>query len=184
MRLAASVGALLLVSSPVARAQDVGTPPAQAPATGAPAGKPDTKATAPAPVRPVPLASELAGQTPREIRFRGNTQVSSEELLRLMSTRPGHPIDPAQLERDLTGLEEEYHRRGFILMRALSPDPLSPDGVLTIPIQEGRIESIEVVGNKKTRRWVILRQMETRPEMVYNERIVRDDRQRLANLGI
>src|SRR5207244_9957285 len=50
--------------------------------------------------------------------------------------------------------------------------------------QEGRVEAIEVVGNKKTRRWVILRQMETRPGMVYNERIIRDDRQRLANLEI
>ena len=65
-----------------------------------------------------------------------------------------------------------------------SPDPLSPDGVLTIPLQEGVVESIQVVGNKKTRRWVILREMETRPGTVYNEKIVRADRQRLANLEI
>jgi outer membrane protein insertion porin family len=101
-----------------------------------------------------------------------------------MSTRAGQPIDPAQLERDLNALEGEYHRQGYTLMRALSPEPLDVDGALTLPIQEGRVESVRIVGNKKTRRWVILRQMETQPGTVYNEKTVRDDRQRLANLGI
>src|SRR5437660_1615470 len=135
MRLTASVGALLLVSSPVVLAPEAGAPASQAPPTTAPSAKPETRTVAPAPVRPAPVASELAGQVPREVRFRGNTQIPSEELRRLMSTRPGQPIDPAQLEKDLTALEEEYHRRGFIVMRALSPDPLTPDGVLTIPFQ-------------------------------------------------
>jgi outer membrane protein insertion porin family len=140
--------------------------------------------TSPAPEHANLVAPELAGKTARAIQFRGNTQLSSDTLRRLMMTKSGQPIDPAQVERDLSALEKAYHRRGFILMRALSPDPLSPDGVLMIPIHEGVVESIEVVGNKKTRRWVILRQMETQPGSVYNENTVRDDRQRLANLGI
>src|SRR3989442_11372355 len=122
MRLTASGGALLLVSSPLALAEDVGAPPPQAPATGAPTVKAVTPPPSPAPLRAAPVASELAGQRPREIRFRGNTQISSDLLRQKMATRAGQPIDPAQLERDLIALEEEYHRRGFISMRALSPD--------------------------------------------------------------
>jgi len=181
MRLAVPVSALLLLSAQIVTAQGPVTAPSSPPP---PVPLPPAAPMAPASTTAPLVASELAGQKPREIRFRGNTKISSDELRRLIGTRAGQPIDPAQLERDLSTLEAEYHRRGYTLMRALSPDPLSPDGVLTIPLQEGVVESIQVVGNKKTRRWVILREMETRPGTVYNEKIVRADRQRLANLEI
>src|SRR5947199_8840093 len=181
MRLAVPVSALLLLSAQIVTAQGPVTAPSSLPP---PVPLPPAAPMAPASTTPPLVASELAGQKPREIRFRGNTKISSDELRRLIGTRAGQPIDPAQLERDLSTLEAEYHRRGYTLMRALSPDPLSPDGVLTIPLQEGVVQSIEVVGNKKTRRWVVLRQMETHPGEVYNENTVRDDRVRLADLGV
>src|SRR6266571_1051001 len=118
MRLTASLGAWLLVSSPMVLAQDRGAPPPRAQPPGAPAVKTKTRPAAPA-VSPTPVASELAGQVPREIRFRGNTQISAEALRQRITSKAGQPINPAQLESDLTALEEEYHRRGFGLMRAL-----------------------------------------------------------------
>jgi outer membrane protein insertion porin family len=171
-------------------------PPAEPPAASSPeslpadqtAGEQPPALAAPAELpRPAvapTVPTELAGQVAREIQFRGNTKIGTDTLHRLMVTKPGAPIDLAQLERDLSALEQEYQRRGFRLMRALSPEPLAADGVLTIPIQEGVVESIQVIGNKKTHRSVILRQMETSPGTVYNEHTVRDDRQRLANLGV
>src|SRR5262245_49382641 len=123
MRLAASVGALLLCSSSVVPAQILNTPSSKARQTSVPESDRNAQTGPSTPLRPAPVASELAGQTPREIRFRGNTTISSLTLSRLISTEPGQPIDPAQLEKDLTALEAEYHRRGFVLMRALSPDP-------------------------------------------------------------
>lgn len=188
MRLAAAVSALLLLSVRIAAAQGPvpgpASPPSPLPLPSGGAPLPPAAQVPPVSTAPAPVASDLAGQRPREIRFRGNTKISSDELRGLISTKAGQPIDPAQLERDLFRLEDAYHRGGYVLMRALSPNPISPDGILTIPVQEGVVESIGVVGNKKTRRWVILRQMETHPGMVYDENIVRADRQRLANLGI
>ncbi len=175
--------ATLILAPALAAAAGAGVAPDAAPAASVPAVPPAGPLLA-SPSSPAAVAGDLAGQTPREIDFRGNTQLSSATLRRLMATRAGRPIDAAALERDLNVVEQAYHDRGFTLMRALSPEPLTADGVLVLPIQEGRVEAIEVVGNKKTRRWVILRQMETRPGSVYNEHTVRDDRQRLNNLGI
>lgn len=171
---------------PAPTAPEAPAPEAPAPdaGPGAAAETPVPPAALPQPGPPPAVAGELAGKVAREIRFRGNTKISDQSLRRLMATKSGAPIDPAQLERDLSALEQEYHRRGYRLMRALSPEPLTADGVLTIPLQEGVVESIQVVGNKKTRRSVILRQMETEAGTVYNEKTVRDDRQRLANLGV
>jgi outer membrane protein insertion porin family len=195
MRWALAVGALVLLPTLSVAEENPAEPATEPPSAAAPSTPPAGADAAPNPGQPNPAAAlppatppsvapELAGQVAREIQLRGNTRISSDRLLGLMATKPGRPIDPVHLEKDLSALEQEYHRHGYRLMRALSPEPLTEDGVLTIPLQEGVVESIQVVGNKKTRRSVILRQMETKAGSVYNEHTVRDDRQRLSNLNI
>src|SRR5260370_37599553 len=110
MRLAAPVGALLLLSVRAAVAQGPTTAPTRAPPpVPVPSGAaplPPAHQVPPASHTPPLIASELAGLRPREIRFRGNTKLSSSELRGFIGTSACEPIDPAQLDRDLTTLEE------------------------------------------------------------------------------
>src|SRR5260370_26408922 len=115
MRLAAPVGALLLLSVRTATAQGPTTaptsPPPPVPVPSGAAPLPPAPQIPPTSITPPPIASELAGKRPREVRFRGNTRLSSTELRGFIGTRAGEPIDPAQPDRDLPTLQQQDHRR-------------------------------------------------------------------------
>src|SRR5207247_1041358 len=106
MRWRLSLGALVLLPALAATAPGHASPEADGqPSTSPPssaAPQPPAVAPSTAAAQPAPVASDLAGQTPREIRFRGNTKLSTDRLLKLMAAKPGQPIDPVVLERDLT----------------------------------------------------------------------------------
>lgn len=84
----------------------------------------------------------------REIIFRGNTAVSSEELCRWI----GECVDRELSLRDLYALchliDVHYAERGYFLARAYPPPQDIKDGLLEVVILEGKLGNVEVVGNK------------------------------------
>ena len=89
-----------------------------------------------------------------DVQIEGAAALDSVALRRSMDTRPGRPLDPARLERDLDNLLALYERAGFPLAQvhlddvALRPsDP--PTLRLTLRVEEGRalrLGRIEVEG--------------------------------------
>ena len=76
-----------------------------------------------------------------------------------------------------------YRQRGYPVAQVVSAE-VSPEGVLRLVVAEGRVRHIVVRGNRKTRTATILEALGTRPGDAYNEDAVRDDRSRLARLGL
>ncbi|MBE8952104.1 MAG: BamA/TamA family outer membrane protein, partial [Quinella sp. 1Q7] len=71
---------------------------------------------------------------------------------------------------------------GFVLMKVTDMN-MSPEGVLTLKINEGTLEGYAVKGNKKTKDVVILREMRQEVGTPFNAKLARRSMQRVYNLG-
>lgn len=73
------------------------------------------------------------------IRFEGNKSVSADTLLALMDTAPGQVFNIKTYQQDVLKLNSYYDKIGFggQLPSHVTDVNISPDGVLTLKVQEG-----------------------------------------------
>ena len=113
-----------------------------------------------------------------DFTIEGNTVVSSEELMRYLLPLKGKPQNITAINQAMEQINQCYYSKGFILSRIDSIYD-DPDGTLNLSITEGRINSISITGNEKTKEYVIERNIMTEPGAVYNENQMKQDLVRL-----
>lgn len=86
-----------------------------------------------------------------EFAFNGNTVLSNEELSKLFSNQLGKPQNLTQLSQAIDKVEQKYHDQGYTLARVTDVKD-DPDGSVHLQIDEGVINSVQIVGNKKNQR--------------------------------
>ena len=108
----------------------------------------------------------------------GNSVIPTEEILKFLLPLKGQPQNYTQLNETIEKIQNYYAEKGYILARisSLTDDP---DGTLNIEISEGLINKILISGNRKTKNYIIERNILTEPGMVYNENLVKADLVRL-----
>jgi outer membrane protein insertion porin family len=114
----------------------------------------------------------------------GNRAIKTETLLPLLRSKPGDVLNTATVDRDVKAIQDEYTRQGYV---AFVSDQIQIDprtNILTIPVIETVVESVEVQGNTKTKAYVIRREMKTRPGEPYNAQVVQRDLSRVFALGL
>jgi outer membrane protein insertion porin family len=129
----------------------------------------------------------------KKIVFSANTpdhqpSVPSATLLAQMDTREGQVLNTNTLVRDLDHLfnrQTGYMRqKGYIV--DVSPDinidPLS--GILSVPLIEAHVDHILIQGNKKTKTFVITREMYSKSGQVLDENKLQKDMTRVYNTGL
>jgi outer membrane protein insertion porin family len=87
--------------------------------------------------------------------------------------------------RDTQDIQELYNKQGYSI--SFGPDlGMDPDhpGVLLVPIIVTRVEDIRLVKNKKTKPYVIFREMKTKKGDYFNRITFDKDRARLYNLDL
>jgi outer membrane protein insertion porin family len=117
----------------------------------------------------------------KQIRFLGNTVVSDEELLEQMVLQPGMIADNAAIRGDMARVQSYYQKRGydaFVVNRRLE------FGELEVVISERRVREIRVEGLRKTKPYVITREMHIKENDLFNENDVADDLRRVVNLQL
>ncbi|MCS6920281.1 MAG: BamA/TamA family outer membrane protein, partial [Fimbriimonadales bacterium] len=119
----------------------------------------------------------------REVRFTGNTVVSSEQLLEVIRNKPGFVFNNNLAEPDIRAIRDAYQRAGYIVLPEGYIPPNYETGVLTIALSELRVGQIKVDGNTKTRTNVILRELRTKPSELFNIPRWQRDLNRLYNTG-
>lgn len=102
------------------------------------------------------------------LKFSGNTLLDSLALAGLCQTRSGRNLNSVRLKQDLKHIIEEYRARGYSLMRILDIRWQVSEGILEIEIDEGRIDDVRIEGNKKTKKYVILREFSTQRNALFN----------------
>jgi outer membrane protein insertion porin family len=108
----------------------------------------------------------------------GNTVVSTGEILNILNDLEGQPQNLTTLNDAIVGVEDLYASKGYSLAR-VSDLQDDPDGCINISIDEGKINSISFEGNKKTKDFVIERNILSTPGSVYNENTLKADLMRL-----
>ena len=113
-----------------------------------------------------------------DFTIEGNSVVSTEEILAYLLPMKGKPQNIASLNEAISGIQDCYSSKGYILARidSVSDDP---DGTVNIGIKEGTINKIMITGNEKTKDFVIERNVLTEPGMIYNEHLLKEDLVRL-----
>ncbi|MDR2005935.1 MAG: BamA/TamA family outer membrane protein [Acidaminococcales bacterium] len=112
----------------------------------------------------------------------GSSIYSDNLLKRLLGLETGQVINSKRLSEGMRAIETAYNRDGYILARVINID-MQPDGVLGININEGIIEGFSIVGNKKTKDRVILRELRLYKGEPFNVNDGRRSMQRVFNLG-
>lgn len=108
----------------------------------------------------------------------GNTVVSTGEILDILSDLEGQPQNLNTLSEAVSQVEDLYASKGYVLAN-VSDVQDDPDGCVNINIEEGKINSISFEGNKKTKDFVIERNILSTPGSVYNENTLKADLMRL-----
>lgn len=108
----------------------------------------------------------------------GNTDLPTEVILEKLNTNIGMPQNINNLNIAISQIEQLYEEKGYILARVtqISDDP---DGIINIEINEGIVKDIKITGNKKTKDFVIRRNILMKPGMVYNENALKNDLTRI-----
>lgn len=108
----------------------------------------------------------------------GNTVVSTGEILTILNDLEGQPQNLKTLGDAVSNVENLYASKGYVLAR-VSDVQDDPDGCVNIFLEEGVINSIDFEGNKKTKDFVVERNILSTPGSVYNENTLKADLTRL-----
>ncbi len=108
----------------------------------------------------------------------GNTVVSTGEILSILNHLEGQPQNLKTLGDAVAQVEDLYASKGYVLAKVANVQD-DPDGCVNIEMEEGIINSISFEGNKKTKDFVIERNILSTPGSVYNENTLKADLTRL-----
>jgi outer membrane protein insertion porin family len=112
------------------------------------------------------------------VKIEGNTLISDSELQAIFAGQTGLPQNIGQLNESIEKIEKLYADKGFVLARVTGIED-DPDGVINLKINEGIIDKVQFVGNRKTKDYVLKRMMNTDAGKVYNEKVLAEDLKRI-----
>jgi outer membrane protein insertion porin family len=112
------------------------------------------------------------------VHIDGNTIVDDNELQAIFASQTGMPQNIGQLNESIEKVEKLYAEKGYVLARVSNIED-DPDGVINLKINEGMIDKIQFVGNRKTKDYVLKRMMASKAGEVYNEKKLGEDMKRL-----
>ena len=118
----------------------------------------------------------------KDVKIEGNTVESTESLMELVTVKNGELLNARTLQENVQAIQEKYREDGYILAK-ISDLNIAQDGTLTIKVSEGVLEGYKVKGNKKTKEYVILREMRQKVGEPFNANQARRSMQRVYNLG-
>lgn len=114
-----------------------------------------------------------------DVKIYGNNIVKTEAIASKFELQKGKVINLNNLKESIENARKIYGDQGY---QAVSIEPqLSPDGSLTININEGIIEDIKIVGALETKPFVIMREIRQKPGDVFNIDVMREDLRRVYN---
>jgi outer membrane protein insertion porin family len=119
-----------------------------------------------------------------KIIITNNTLVPTETILEAMNTKPGTVLNIRQLYEDLSKISLLYREKGFIYSGIYNPaNQVNIEGTsITIKVKESTINKIQIEGTKKTRDYVIMRELLMEEGQIFNRDQISDSFRNLKNL--
>ncbi len=111
----------------------------------------------------------------------GNQVFTEADIETVFQNQMGLPQNVESLNAAIETLEKKYAEAGYILAKVIDISDTA-DGTLKLKVQEGKIDQIKVVGNRKTKDFVITKNLVLKEGDVYNDTTMNDDLKRLYAL--
>ncbi|MDR1134020.1 MAG: BamA/TamA family outer membrane protein [Synergistaceae bacterium] len=115
------------------------------------------------------------------IRFFGNTIYSEEKLRELCFTTPGSIFNRVFFRNDLQRIREKYQQDGYVMARV--SDVRVEGAEVNVYITEPRLGNIVIQGNKRTKTYIIQRQLRLQEGDLFNATRLRYSLSKLQGLG-
>lgn len=117
----------------------------------------------------------------QDIAISGNTALTTEEIRRVMIISPGQVMNWKIFQRDLERIKALYSDSGFIV--AYIDGINFENGVLSFTLHEGIIEELLFEGLEKTKEYVLRRELDFEPPVVFDFARIKKNMQRIYDLG-
>jgi len=134
---------------------------------------------------------EGAQTTVGKLAIEGNSSLSTDKILSMISASEGQPYSDAMVINDQTEVTDSYFNLGFPQMRfeyQATPEPQTPNKVdITYKITEGPrifVDKVLYSGLNYTRGSVVQREMKIQPNGPLSQQQMLDSQRRLYDLGI
>jgi outer membrane protein insertion porin family len=117
-----------------------------------------------------------------QFSFQGNKVLSTEEIHKIFADQLEKPQNLNQLTAAIDKVEAAYHERGFVLARVTDVKD-DPDGSISLTINEGVIDEVQVSGNRKTKDFIVKQNIKIKAGQVYNDKALTNDLRKLYANG-
>ncbi len=117
-----------------------------------------------------------------KLEIQGNSVYKNVELANMITLPKNKIINSVELNKSIRAIEAKYKQDGYILTR-ISDVKMNEDGALKLTVNEGNVEGFSVKGNKKTKAYVVTREMRLKVGKPFNSKDARRSIQRIYNLG-
>lgn len=133
------------------------------------------------------------------VRVDGSALVQQNTVDEIFKPQYGNTLNYGDLQRGVQELTKRYQDQGYVLAQVTDLPKVADNGVVTLQVAEGNIEKVRVrffdkegkeqlnkegKPNGRTRDFIVLREMETKPGKVFNRKTAEKDLGRLSTLGI
>ena len=115
------------------------------------------------------------------INFTGNTMYTTEQLMKEVFSQEGTVFNRVFFRNDLDRIQEHYHKDGYVMVRV--SDVQIQGGNIYVTILEPRVGDIIIQGNRKTKTYVIRRELKIDKGDIFNVTKFRHHLGRLQGLG-
>ncbi len=117
----------------------------------------------------------------QSITFSGNNIYTDEELLKVVFTVPGNVFNRVFFRHDLDRIQEKYQKDGYVMVKIA--DVQVAEGKVEVKIIEPRVGNIIIQGNKRTKTYVIEREIKLKKGDPFNATILRHSINKLQSKG-
>ena len=118
------------------------------------------------------------------IVFIGNALITTPEITKVMQSKPNTMLNLSHLRNDINAINTLYKNNGYSHAKVYRvQNPEQSGAPLVIHISEGIINTIIITGNKITRDYVILRELDIVPGDPIKEVVLNENLRRVINLN-
>lgn len=122
------------------------------------------------------------GMIIQQIEVTGSSVFPSEQLRGFISLKPGDIFNQKVLKSDTDKIAKFYEKKDYIL-DTIRPNIDPKKGLVSVRVIEAVVEEIKVEGNKRTKDYVVKRNLSTKVGQVLKKRRLQRDLERLNNIG-
>jgi outer membrane protein insertion porin family len=128
----------------------------------------------------------------KSVQAAGTQILTQEKLNEIFQPQFGKTLNLRELQTGIKDVNKFYQDKGYVLGQVVGAPQIDPDGTVTLQVAEGVIENIDVRYKNKegepakgrTRKFIVTREMRTKPGEALNKDKLQVDLRRIFELGL